>query len=164
MSEGRSTGHGDSTPLVTVVMPAYNAELWIGEAVESVLAQSLASWELIVVDDGSSDNTQHEVKKFRDPRISLLTDENSAQSHKNKGPSHARNVGIAAARGKYIALLDADDWYESCHLELTTTFLEQHPDCSLVTTNYFFVKADGERELGNAAPRGPGPGRQRRDR
>ncbi|MDB4306207.1 glycosyltransferase [bacterium] len=151
MTKGLSTGNGDSSPLVTVVMPAYNAESWISEAIESVLRQSIASWELFVVDDCSSDNTQQEVQKFRDPRISLLSDEKSSQNNhnkKNKGASYARNIGINAARGKYIALLDADDWYESCHLELTTMFLEQHPDCSLVTTNYFFVRGDGGRELG----------------
>jgi glycosyltransferase involved in cell wall biosynthesis len=148
VSAGRSTAHEDSTPLVTVVMPAYNAESWIGEAIESVLSQSLTSWELKVVDDGSTDNTQREVQTFRDPRISLLADENRAPNQGNKGPSHARNVGIRAARGKYIALLDADDWFESNHLELTTIFLQQHPDCSLVTTNYFFVNSDGKREVG----------------
>jgi succinoglycan biosynthesis protein ExoO len=105
---------------VTVVMPAYNAEPWIGTAIESVLDQSLTSWELIVVDDGSSDNTRNEVEKFRDPRISMmvrdearLVDDPNGPDEHNKGPSYARNRGINAAKGTYIALLDADDWFES---------------------------------------------------
>jgi glycosyltransferase involved in cell wall biosynthesis len=148
MTDGTSAEPRHSTPVVTVVIPAYNAEPWIGEAVNSVLGQSLTSWELIVVDDGSKDNTQREVRTYRDPRISMLTREDITLVLGNKGPSHARNLGINAARGKYIALLDADDWYERNHLELATSFLEEHPECSLVTTNYFFAKGDGEREVG----------------
>jgi len=145
--EGRPT-QGKSAPLVTVVMPAYNAERWIAEAIDSVIRQSLPSWELIVVDDGSRDNTRREVQGYRDPRISMLTRADTAPTLGNKGPSHARNLGINAARGEYIALLDADDWYERNHLELATRFLQEHPECSLVATNYFFVRDDGKRELG----------------
>lgn len=151
MTGRRSAQGGDPKPLVTVVIPAYNAEPWIGEAIKSVLEQQLESWELIVVDDGSNDNTLAAVHGFGDPRIRVFTRDNEiALRHGVKGPSRTRNVGFSAARGRYIALLDADDWFEERHLLLTTEFLEQHPECSLVTTNYHFVKSDGTRELGMA--------------
>lgn len=129
------------SPLASVVMPAHNAEPWIGEAISSVLGQTLSSWELIVVNDGSTDRTAAVVASYADSRIKLV-------SQGNHGPNHARNVGLSLARGNYIALLDADDWYEPRHLELTTTFLQAHTDCSLVCTNYSFATSDGARTPG----------------
>jgi glycosyltransferase involved in cell wall biosynthesis len=128
-------------PLVTIVMPAYNAAAWIGQAIESILGQTLPDWELIVVNDGSTDGTERVVARCRDPRIRLLMQE-------NRGCYAARNVGLRVARGRYVALLDADDWYEPRHLELATGFLERHPTCSLVGTNYFFINHHGEKRLG----------------
>jgi glycosyltransferase involved in cell wall biosynthesis len=151
MTGNRAVQREAPRPLVTVVIPAYNAEPWIGEAIESVIEQQLESWELIVVDDGSNDNTVAVVQGYGDPRIRVLTQETQIALREGfKGPSRTRNVGFRAARGRYIALLDADDWFEKRHLLLTTEFLEQHPECSLVTTNYHFVKSDGTRELGMA--------------
>jgi glycosyltransferase involved in cell wall biosynthesis len=131
----------DPEPLVTVVMPAYNAEAWIGEAVDSVLAQTMPDWELIVVDDGSTDGTAGAVRQYADRRIRLV-------SQPNRGPSAARNRGIALARGRYVSLLDADDWYDPRHLELTTAFLGEHAECGLVAANFCFVNARGERTVG----------------
>lgn len=151
MTGTRTAQGGNPKPLVSVVIPAYNAEPWIGEAIESVLEQRMESWELIVVDDGSNDNTVAVVQGVGDPRIRVLTrDSESALREGIKGPSRTRNVGFSAARGRYIALLDADDWFEKRHLQLTTEFLERHSECSLVTTNYHFVESDGTRELGMA--------------
>lgn len=135
--EGISSGQ----VLVTVVMPAYNAAPWIGDAIDSVLAQTLPDWELIVVNDGSTDGTEDIVRKYDDPRIRLI-------SQQNGGPSSARNAGISLARGKYISLLDADDWYAEGHLAKTTEFLERHPECALVGTNYSLVKRGGEVQVG----------------
>ena len=130
-----------SDVLVTVVMPAYNAARWIRKGIDSVLAQTLSDWELIVVNDGSTDGTEALVQECGDARIRLVNQENS-------GPSRARNVAIARARGKYIALLDADDWYDARHLERTSGFLEAHPECALVATNFCFVNAKGEETVG----------------
>jgi len=130
-----------SDVLVTVVMPAYNAARWIRKGIDSVLAQTLSDWELIVVNDGSTDGTEALVRQYDDPRIQLVSQENS-------GPSHARNVGMARARGNYISLLDADDWYGPRHLERTTGFLDAHPECTLVATNFCFVNAKGEKTIG----------------
>jgi len=92
------------TPEITVVIPAYNASQYITETIQSVLQQTFTNWELIVVNDGSTDNTEDIVKRFSDDtRIKLI-------SQKNGGVSAARNNGIRVAAGKYIAFLDADDY------------------------------------------------------
>ena len=96
----------DSTPLVSVIMPAYNAEAFIDEAISSVLSQTMEDWELIVIDDCSSDGSYDIARKYSDQRICVL------QNDANCGVAKTRNVGIARAKGKYIAFLDSDDvWY-----------------------------------------------------
>lgn len=95
-------------PDVSVIMPTFNAQAYVGEAIASVLAQTLGAWELLVIDDGSTDSTVSVVDELRgkDARIKLL------RTKSNSGPAEARNVGIAAARGQYIAFLDSDDvWF-----------------------------------------------------
>ena len=95
-------------PLVTVITPAYNAEAYIKETIDSVLAQSLSDWELIVLDDGSKDRTQEIVAGYaqKDPRIHLVVNET------NMGVAKTRNRGIDLAQGRYIAFLDSDDiWH-----------------------------------------------------
>lgn len=89
-------------PLVSVIIPAYNAERWIEEAIASVLGQTITDLEVLVVDDGSNDNTSNLAKGFSDQRVKVL---NKA----NGGVSTARNAGIEAAKGTYLAFLDADD-------------------------------------------------------
>ena len=129
------------SPAVSVVMPAFNSERWIATAIESVLAQTLSGWELIVINDGSTDDTETVMRRFDDPRIRVINQDNG-------GAGQARNVGFWNARGRYIALLDADDWYEPRHLERTTEFLDEHPECSLVGTNYYFINYKGVKTLG----------------
>lgn len=92
-------------PLVSVIMPAYNAERYISESIQSVLAQTYTNWELLITDDLSSDETQSIVKKFasNDPRIKLYV------SIENGGAGSARNNSIKHANGRFIAFLDADD-------------------------------------------------------
>lgn len=90
-------------PLISVLMPAYNSELYIAEAIESILNQSYQNIELIIFDDGSSDNTRQVIQSFDDPRIvKILSDQ-------NYGVVRARNDMIDRASGQYIALMDADD-------------------------------------------------------
>lgn len=96
------------TPLVSVIMPAYNAEKTIVRSVLSVCAQTATSWELIVIDDGSCDGTCDLVRELaqKDSRITLL------ENPKNMGVARTRNRGMDLARGQYVALLDSDDlWY-----------------------------------------------------
>ena len=101
------------TPLISVVIPAYNAEQFLDETLESVLSQTYENWECIIVNDGSTDNTESVVKKWceKDARFRYFYKENS-------GASDTRNLGIKEARGEYIAFLDADDLYMPNFLEI----------------------------------------------
>ncbi|QWD74499.1 glycosyltransferase family 2 protein [Polynucleobacter sp. TSB-Sco08W16] len=105
-------------PLISVLMPAYNSELYIAEAIKSILNQSYQNIELIIFDDGSSDNTRRVIESFSDPRIvKILSDQ-------NYGVVRARNEMIDKARGQYIALMDADDIADPSRLEKQLASLE----------------------------------------
>ncbi len=97
------------TPLFSVIIPVYNRAGPLARALKSVLAQTCKDFEIIVIDDGSSDNTKHVVDSFADPRIHFFEQE-------NKGASAARNAGIDLARGNYVAFLDSDDVFLPHHL------------------------------------------------
>lgn len=112
-------------PRVSVVMPAYNAEAFVAQAVRSVLAQTHANWELIVVDDGSADRTGEIVKGFADPRIRYLRTE-------NRGPAAARNAGLAECRGEFVAFIDADDAWAPRKLELQLAEFARDSGAALV--------------------------------
>ena len=101
------------TPLVTVIMPAYNAEAFIEEAILSVVNQTVTDWELLVIDDGSCDRTREIAEKFAesDARIHIIVNE------KNAGVANTRNRGFNISNGKYVALLDSDDYWKPCFLE-----------------------------------------------
>ena len=101
----------EKSPTVSVIIPTYNRAHLIGRAIQSVLNQTYQDFELFVVDDGSTDNTEEVIKSFRDERIRYIRHE------KNKGGSAARNTGIKAARGKYIAFQDSDDEWLKDKLE-----------------------------------------------
>jgi glycosyltransferase involved in cell wall biosynthesis len=105
-------------------MPAYNAERYIAQAMDSILTQTLANLELIVVDDGSLDDTAEMVRRYadRDRRVRLLEHE------ANRNICHALNTGIEAARGAYVARMDADDWSYPYRLERQVAFMDAHPD------------------------------------
>lgn len=99
----------NTDPAISVVIPAFNRAHVINKAITSVLSQTFKDYEIIVIDDGSTDNTQEVVKNIKDGRIHYLFQENG-------GGSKARNTGIDAARGKYIAFLDSDDVFLPHHL------------------------------------------------
>lgn len=103
----------NTEPLVSVIMPAYNAEEFLREAIDSVIAQTVSDWELIVVDDGSRDHTCQIVEAFsrEDPRIRLIVNE------KNMGAAQTRNHGLDVCSGRYVALLDSDDYWNPHFLE-----------------------------------------------
>jgi glycosyltransferase involved in cell wall biosynthesis len=122
---------------VQVVMPAYNAEAYIGEAIDSVLAQTFTDWELTVVDDGSTDATADVVAGYSDGRIGLVRTGNG-------GPSSARNRALAESRSPYVAFLDADDLWRRDKLERQVAVMEAKPDVGLVHTDMETLK-DGER-------------------
>ncbi|SAI67109.1 glycosyl transferase family protein [Bordetella ansorpii] len=107
-------------PAVSVVMPAYNARLSIGKAIESVRAQTLTDWELIVVDDASTDGTAELVREFAagDERICHVV------NAKNEGVALARNRALELARGRYVAFLDSDDLWMPGKLQAQVAFLD----------------------------------------
>jgi glycosyltransferase involved in cell wall biosynthesis len=105
-----------STPMVTILMPAYNAAVYIGEAINSVLEQSFTDFELLVIDDGSADDTAGIVRKFADQRIIYLQ-----QTH--QGIAYALNRGLKEAKGKFIARFDADDVCMPNRLQKQVEFL-----------------------------------------
>ena len=93
----------DKKPLVSVIMPAYNGEKYIGAAIESILNQTYDNFELVIIEDKSTDNTLKVIQEYNDSRISLFL--NSS----NRGIAYSTNLGIAKSKGEYIALLDDDD-------------------------------------------------------
>jgi glycosyltransferase involved in cell wall biosynthesis len=138
-------------PLVSVVMPAYNAAHLIGGAVRSVLDQTFTDYEAIVVDDGSQDDTREVVSGFvqgAGGRVRLITQPNG-------GCSAARNRGIAEARGAWIALLDADDEWRPKHLELLLAAAEAAPEAHLVYGSKVTVDEHGTPIQHNVVPRFP---------
>lgn len=108
----------NKNPLVSISMPAYNAEGYIGEAIESILSQTYTNFELIIVDDGSTDGTREVINQYDDPRIVKIF------SDKNRSLITTRNHIASIAKGKYLALLDADDRALPDRLQLQVEFLE----------------------------------------
>jgi len=113
--------------LVSIIMPTYNRMSIIGKAIESVLRQTYQNWELIIVNDCSSDNTSAVVRKYGDKRITLI------DIKKNLGsPGATRNIGIKKSRGEYIAYLDDDNTFRKNHIERLAEVLNRRSDIGLV--------------------------------
>ena len=130
-----------ATPLVSVVMPVYNGERFVAEAIESVLEQTLPDFELIIINDGSTDTTASILEQYarRDTRIRVLTNQ-VAQGY---GGEKASNEAYKLATGKYIAKLDADDIAHPTRLARQVAFLEENPAVFLVGTFLELIDADG---------------------
>lgn len=125
--------------LVSIIMPAYNCEKYVGEAINSVINQTYKKWELIVVDDGSKDNTIKilgEISK-KDSRIHFIKNE------KNQGVSATRNRGISLAKGDWIAFLDSDDMWEKTKLEKQIKYAEK-TSAEFLFTGSSYINEDGE--------------------
>lgn len=125
--------------LVTVYITNYNYAAYLKTAVESVLNQSLQDFELIIIDDGSTDHSKEIIETYRvNPKVSIIYQQ-------NKGLNITNNVAMRAAKGKYIMRLDADDFLESTALEVISSALEADDTLGLVFPDYYYVDADGER-------------------
>lgn len=123
-------------PKVSVIIPVYNGERFIGEAIESVLAQTYRDFELIVVDDGSEDQTAQKAKQYGDKLIYLY--------QPNSGVAKARNLGHARSAGEYLAFLDADDrWYPKM-LETQVQAMDANPHVGLVYSDVDIIDEDGK--------------------
>ena len=129
-------GSGESG-LVSVILPTYNRAYSIGQAIESVLAQTYRPLEIIVVDDGSSDNTAEVVGQFGSDVRYLR--------QANAGVAAARNHGFAIARGEFIALIDSDDCWYPYKLEMQVAFLRAFPEAGMVWTDMAAVRDNGEK-------------------
>ena len=127
-------------PYVSIVTPCYNAGEYIRETIESVISQTFSDWEMLIVDDCSSDNSVEIIKKMKecDERIRLLKTENNTGT-----PATPRNIGIEHSRGQYVALLDADDiWYPNKLEEQLNVIRER--DCKIVYSNGDMINEDGK--------------------
>lgn len=124
-----------SLPSVSVIIPAYNAAAFVRRAVDSALAQTWVDREVLVVDDGSTDGTLDALAGYGDG-LRLLTQANA-------GPAAARNRGLHEARGRYVAFLDADDWWLPTKLERQVALLEIRPDLGFCSTATRVVTEDG---------------------
>lgn len=127
-------------PVVSVVIPAYNAETTIRGTIQSVLDQTIVDFEIIVIDDGSTDNTRHILDSINDSRLKIF-------SYANGGLSTARNRGLHHATGEFIAFLDADDQWTSDKLEAQLASLMANPwtDVAYSWTIYFFADCPATR-------------------
>jgi len=131
------------------MMPAYNAEKYIGQAIESVLGQSYADWELIIVDDGSTDCTAEIASRYFDPRIRLV-------HQANGGEASARNTALRIMRGEFLAFLDADDLFLPHHLKSGIEFLSRHDHLSGVYSDgYYMDHAENRLQTLSSRRRGP---------
>ena len=153
----------------SVIIPLYNKAPYIRKALESVLAQTYTDYELIIVDDGSTDGSFTIAKQFIDERLKIKGSEDEVRGYRlkvkgeensgaetngyklspinyklirqaNSGVSAARNAGVAQAHAEYLAFLDADDWWEPTYLERMAQLIEDYPDAGLYACNYIYYK------------------------
>lgn len=126
-------------PLVSVIMPVYNAGGFLADAVDSILAQRYHNIELIIVNDASTDGSGEYIRNLKDPRITKL------ENHVNRGIVLSRNRGISMARGKYVAVLDSDDIALPDRIERQVAFLEANPDHGLCGSFYHVIDSNGKK-------------------
>lgn len=125
-------------PQVSVIMPAYNAAPFISRAIESVLAQTYGDWELLVIDDGSTDGTEQVARSFPDARLRYV-------DQTNQGPAAARNLGLANSQGDYVIFLDADDWWDPrCLGSLAEAFCTAGPKDAVSHANWAYARDTGQ--------------------
>lgn len=124
----------NENPLVSVIIPFLNAEKYFQEAIESVLAQTYTEWELILVDDGSTDGSTQIALDYKG-RYEGKVFYTEHEGHLNKGISASRNLGFRSARGNYIAMLDADDAWTKYKLEQQIEIFQTYPDAGMVSGN-----------------------------
>jgi glycosyltransferase involved in cell wall biosynthesis len=138
-SVGTNAASGGA-PLVTILVATYNRAAYIAQAIESAQAQTFKDWNMIVLDDASTDDTASIVRAFtiNDPRISYV------RHAENKGIAGNRNAGLLLARGTYVAILDSDDvWTDPAKLERQIAHMTEHPDCVAVGTQVSVIDENG---------------------
>ena len=128
-----------NNPTVTVLMAAYNVEPYISEAIKSVLAQDYTDFEIVIVEDGSTDKTRAVLNSFKDKRIVKI------YNSENKGLIHSLNIGLEAARGRYIARFDSDDIMLPGRLKQQVAYLEKHPKVDVISAQTIVINDKGYR-------------------
>jgi glycosyltransferase involved in cell wall biosynthesis len=128
-------------PKVSVIVPAYNREKYIGQCLDSILNQTYKDLEIIVVDDGSTDSTPEMVEEYRRRYGEKIK---FKRLERNRGQSVATNEGIKMAEGEYIAFCDSDDWFHPERIEKMVKVLEENPSKVLVSSNDYIVRENGE--------------------
>lgn len=123
--------------LVSVIMPSWNTERFIAQSIESVIRQTYENWELVIVDDCSTDNTEEVVKGFKDPRIKYFRNE------KNSGAALTRNRALREAQGEWVAFLDSDDLWAPEKLEKMLGFMTEH-NYAFAYHEYVKIDEDGK--------------------
>ena len=134
-------------PLISVVIPAYNCEQFIADALDSVIEQNILDLEIFVIDDGSTDCTKDVVSRYGDS-VTLIQQQNA-------GAAVARNEGLRRARGKYVALLDSDDLWLPGKLQLQIDHLERHPDVDMCCTRWGLLYPDTSGQYSFKTPSKP---------
>lgn len=144
--EGMDTDikNGCDFELVSIIMPNYNSEKFISSSIESVIAQTYVNWELIIIDDCSTDTSIEIAERFKDARIKII------KNKKNYGAAVSRNNGIKSANGRYIAFLDSDDVWDENKLLESITFMREK-GFSFICTDYRTVAESGE-HISNYSP------------
>ena len=130
----------DLKPMLTVVMPVYNAALYLKEAVDSILNQTFKDFELLIINDGSTDYSLQIIKSYDDKRIRLINNE------VNCGIIKTRNKGLALSNGKYIAMMDADDVSLPTRFEKQVKYLEKNADVAVLSTKLVLISEKGEEQ------------------
>lgn len=130
---------GPVLPTVSVIMPVYNRATMVGQAIDSIIAQDFDDWELIVVDDGSTDGSAEAVAAYDDPRIRLV------RQPQNRGGNAARNLGIDEARADLLAFLDSDDRYLPMKLGAVVRWFADHPDTDVLLDSFRKTYPDGRK-------------------
>lgn len=126
----------DDGPLVSIVIPFYNAERTLLDTVRSIFAQTYVHWELLLADDGSTDGSLALARRIADPRVRVLSD------GRNRGVIYRRNELTANVRGEYVAMIDADDLMHPDRLRQQMAYMQAHPDCDLLCTAAISLSED----------------------
>ena len=131
-----------SAPKISVIMPTYNSESFLRESIDSILNQTFKDFELIVIDDCSTDSSLKIIKEYKrkDNRIFFL------KNDKNLGHNKTRNKGLKIAKGKYIAILDSDDISLEKRLEIQYAYLEKNPHIFLVGSSAIYIDENGKEQ------------------
>ncbi len=139
MKSSRKSGLAEKMPKVSVIIPVYNGEKFLSEAIESVVAQTYLDWEIITVNDGSTDRSLEILRKYEKQLPSKIY----VINQENKGPSLTRNMAIAEAKGEYIAFLDCDDSWLPEKLEKQVEFLDLNKEFGLIYSDCYVIDYNG---------------------